>query len=247
MKHQTLVASLLLPIFSILASTAHGQQAAPPYPPLISTNGSAEIHVTPDLADLSFEIEIRNPDLTAARNRESALTARVLAALRAAGIDEKLLQTSQATVDTDWTGDRRVETDAVKFYRVTQSISCTLTDVSKVPDITADALAAGATEVSPVILRSSEMRKFRDQARALAIRAAREKAVALASELGGKIGKPYSIDEYEPFRWAGSNPMSNSVQTANTPPAGGSDTPLPTYAPGMIIITANIHVAFLLE
>jgi len=46
----------------LAAPVAFGQQAAP-LPPLVSTTGSAQIRVVPDLADLFFEVEVRNVDL----------------------------------------------------------------------------------------------------------------------------------------------------------------------------------------
>ena len=39
-------------------------------PRLISTTGSAELRVVPDLADLSFQVEVRNPNLAVARQQQ---------------------------------------------------------------------------------------------------------------------------------------------------------------------------------
>ena len=49
-----------------------------------------------------------------------------------------------------------------------------------------DGSMAGATGVRSANLRSSQLRKHRDEARAKAIQAAREKATAFANELGAK-------------------------------------------------------------
>ena len=188
MNHKTLPLLLLL----ISASLAHGQQAAQPSPPLVSTTGSAEIHVKPDRADLSFTVEIRSANLAAARKQQAAITAKVLAALRAEGVAEQELQTSQVIITPNWSSDRNSmsETATLKFYSVSQEISCTLRDVDKVPDVTASAIAAGATSVSPAVFRISELRKYRDQARAQAIRAAKEKAGALAGRTRGQGWRP---------------------------------------------------------
>ena len=56
-----------------------------------------------------------------------------------------------------------------------------------------------------VRLRTSQLRKYRDEARAKAIRAAKEKAVALAGELGVKIGRPHSISEGYQYSGGGQN------------------------------------------
>src|SRR5271170_5453473 len=121
MKYQIFPAILLL-----TASIAHGQQVLPPPPPMISTTGSAEIHVKPDVADLSFDIEIRNVDLAAARKQQAAITAKLLTALRAADIKEDDLQASQIAIGPAWNERHGVETATVKFYTVSQTVSCTV-------------------------------------------------------------------------------------------------------------------------
>jgi uncharacterized protein YggE len=244
MKHKTLPVLFLL----VAASIAHGQLAMQPLTASISTNGSAEIHVKPDLADLSFEIEIRNVDLTVARKQQAAVITKLLGALRAAGIGEQDLQTSQVIIKPVWNERHLANIATVRFYSVTQTISCTLHDVDKVPDITTAALAAGVTDVSPAVFRTSDLRKYRDEARVQAIRAAKEKAVALASELGAKVGKPQTISEYQNYYWGNQLAGSNSMQNVSTAaPGGGGEEALATFAPGMITVTANIQVTFQLD
>ena len=244
MKHHILPALVLL----LAAPVVNAQQAALP-PPMISTNGSAEIHVKPDLADLSFDIEIRNIDLAAARKQQAAITAKLLAALRAADIKEQDLQASQVTISPVWNERRGVETATVKFYIVSQSVSCTLHDVDKVPDVTTAAIATGVTGVSPAVFRTVDLRKYRDEARAQAIRAAKEKAEALTKELGVKVGAPRSIQETEAYAYAGRMNASNSIQNVSVVEAGGGggDAAQPAFAPGMITVSASISVSFVLE
>lgn len=249
MKYPILPALLLL----LAAPIANAQQAVSPLPPpMISTNGSAEIHLKPDLADLSFEIEIRNVDLAAARKQQAAITAKLLAALRAAEIKEQDLQASQVTISPYWNERHGAETATVKFYSVSQTVSCTLHDVEKVPDLTTAAIAAGVTGVSPAVFRTSDLRKYRDEARAQAIRAAREKAEALTKELGVKVGAPRSIQETEAYAYSSRLNYSNSnniqnVGVVEAGAGGGGDAAQPAFAPGMITVSASISVSFVLE
>ncbi len=237
-------ARILLLAAAFAAPALFAQQPGP-LPPLVSTTGSAQIRVVPDLADLSFEIEVRNADLAVARKEEAERATKLLAALRAAGVAEAELQTSQVQIAPNFT-DNRQETEKIRFFRVSQTISCTLHDLKKVPDITAEAVAAGATGVNPASLRTSKLRKYRDEARVNAIRAAREKAIALASELGMKVGKPYTITEGGGYDWRASISNNNSFQVGA---AGdqGEDGTVATFAPGTISISANVSVSFILE
>lgn len=238
-------ASLLAIVAGITSSVVFGQQLTS-LPATVSTNGSAQIRVTPDLADLYFEVEVRNADLGVARKQQAERATKVLAALRAAGVAEAELQSSQVHIVPDYT-DRRQETEKIKFFRVSQHIGCTLHDLKKVPDVTADAVAAGATGVHDASLRTSQLRKYRDEARAKAIRAAKEKAIALATELGAKVGKPYTITEGSGSDWRSSAANSNNFQTTGTDDEQPGDGTTPTFAPGTISINANVSASFILE
>lgn len=225
---------------------------------MVSTTGSAEIRVVPDVADLYFSVEVRHPDLAQARKLQADRATKVLAALREAGVKEAELQASQVRImprydDSDSrdpfpVAQRAAPTGAVRYYTVSQDIACTLHDIKKVPNVTADAVAAGVTRVQDASLRTSELRKHRDQARANAIRAAKEKAVALAGELGVKLGRPYTITEgsaYSSNYWASNR--SNLQQSSEGGGAAGNEEAAPTFAPGTISVTASVSVSFLLE
>ncbi len=245
----------LLSVASLVASLIVSPwrlEAGDTNPPLVSTTGTAEVRVVPDLADLAFQVEIRNADLSQARKEEGERMSRVLAALRGAGVAERELKTSQVEIvphyDTNEGGfpggppPRIVESATVRFYSVSQYVVCTLHDVKKVPNVTADAIAAGTTGVSGATLRTSELRKYRDQARAEAIRAAKEKAVALAGELGVKVGRPYTITEnsYDVGQF-------NAMNSQRSVAAPGNDGGESAFAPGTISVNAHVSVSFLIE
>src|SRR5262249_17940907 len=118
-------------------------------------------------------------------------------------------------------------------------------DVKIVPDLTATVITAGATGVRDINLRTSQLRRYRDEARAMAIRAAREKATALAAELGVKVGKPYTITEgYNYGSLSAGNSMNNAQAAMDAAPGDGA---IPAFAPGSISVSANINVSFLIE
>jgi uncharacterized protein YggE len=235
--------SIVLSVAAALIVPVVFSQQPPSLPPLVSTTGNALIRVVPDLADLYFEVEVRDADLSIARKQQGERVTKILTGLRAAGVKEAELQSSQVQITPDYT-DRREETERVKFYRVSQTICCTLHDLKKIPDITAEAVAAGVTVVRDASLRTSQLRKFRDEARASAIKAAKEKAIALAGELGAKVGKPYTISEGYDWR---SISAGNSIQNGITTNEESGDGASPTFAPGTISITASVSVSFVLE
>lgn len=221
--------------------------------PLVSTTGSAEIRVVPDLADLVFQVEARNTDLTKARADQAERMSKVLAMLRTAGIKDSELQTSQVEIVPHYDNrdngpfepapGRPVESVTARFFSVSQYVSCTLHDVKKITNVTADAVSAGVTGIQGASLRTSELRKYRDQARAQAMRAAKEKAVALAGELGAKVGRPFTITE-NPYEGASMFNAGNYQRSAAVP---GNENGESTFAPGTISVSARVNVSFMLE
>ncbi len=212
-------------------------------PALVTTTGMAEVKVVPDLADMSFEVEVRNVELAEARKAQSDRAKRLLKTLRDAGIADNDLQTSQVRITPVYVRDEKShsETDKIHYFSVSQTVTCTLKDIKKVPDITGEAVNAGATGVGGVHLRTTKLRQVRDEARLMAIRAAKEKATALVNELGVKLGKPHHISEvsHQPMYAA----MQNNIR-AEMAPGGQGDS---VFAPGTISITAEVQVAFVIE
>jgi hypothetical protein len=110
-------------------------------------------------------------------------------------------------------------------------------------------LGAGVNYVHGIQFRTTELRKYRDQARALAIQAAQEKASALAGGLAQKIGAPQEIQEnysnwtsWYSTRWGGS--MTQNV-TQNV--SGGAPIDDGAFAPGQISVSARVTVVFELK
>ena len=101
--------------------------------------------------------------------------------MRALGVEPK-------DIATDWYVIEPIYEDYdslyIKGYRINNMVAITLRDVSKTSQVIAAALDAGANQVVNVDLYTSELRKYRDQARDLAMKAAAEKAQALASAAG---------------------------------------------------------------
>lgn len=126
-------------------------------------------------------------------------------------------------------------------YTVTKSVGIILQDVSKAEALLADIFKSGVSSIQGVSFRTSQLRKYKDQARAMAIKAAQEKAIALTKEIGQSIGKAYTITEESPNTYAYSQNRSNNFQLdgVSNSESGGS-----TIALGQISITAQVTVSF---
>ena len=98
-----------------------------------------------------------------------------------------------------------------------------------------------------VTLRTSKLRQYRDQARIQAVKAAKEKALALAGELGAKVGKAHSMTEgSHDYPVYGYN-AANMSQNMSIGMGGGEGAASPAFEAGAISSSATVTVAFVLE
>jgi uncharacterized protein YggE len=173
--------------------------------------------------------------------------------LRSLGIEEKDIATDWYTIEPLY---EDYDSLRIKGYRIHNIIEVTLRDVTKSNDAIVAAFQAGANQVVDVQFYTSELRKYRDQARELAMKAAREKAEALSSAAGAEVGCVLTINEntYSNFYhggwwWYGYNSNQNlwaQNVVQNVAPAGGESPTLedgPLNA-GQISIRAEVNASF---
>jgi uncharacterized protein len=125
-------------------------------------------------------------------------------------------------------------------YQVSRTYSITVSDVTKFEGIYKGIVNQGINMVSNVEFRTSQLRKYRDQARLMAVRAAREKATEMAEALGAKLASVRTIQEQGNTGYRYSN-----YQARSDDPFGASETS--SEIPGQISITASVQVVFVLK
>ncbi len=256
---RTILLLTLLPAILLLSSCLPAGQAASQAvatgaaePRTISTTGDAEVRVTPDEVILILGVETSDQELGAAKSQNDERVRRVLAVAKEQGIEAKYLQTEYLSLEPRYS-DSYARRELIG-YVARKTIVVTLKDISKFEGLLTAALEAGANNMHGIQFRTTELRRYRDQARSLAIKAAQEKATALAKELGQKVGKPLKIEEQQSNWWAWyggwwsggwSGAMTqNVVQNAG---GGGLSSEDSTIAPGQITVNARVTVVFELE
>jgi len=210
-----------------------------PRPRLISVTGTAEVNVPPDEAVLSLGVESRDKDLSIAKSQHDRRVKKLMAEVRKAGVEEKNIQTSTLQMRPDYSEEK---VPRFLAYEVSQTIEVTLKDLSKYESLITKLLEAGVNRVDSVEFLVAEPRKYRDEARAKAIKAAREKATAMAAELGQTIGKPWDISE-ESFNGVFATQNASYAYQASRAPANEDS----TVAPGEVSLRASVRISFQLE
>jgi len=237
----------ILTLAFAVAHLAHGQVL-----PTIHVSGNAEIRVAPDLVDITLGIEVIGKALLPAQEEQNRRVAAVIACLKKAGVEDKDIQTDRVSIHPRY--DEESSKIKPNRYEVARSVNCTLRDIGKFDEVLTAALQAGATDVSGINFRTTELLKHRDAARLAALRAARQKATLLANELGMKVGRAQSVVEdlpggtasmrlydYDPPQISQNSSNRNSIDSISAGMAEGG------FAAGQIAISATIYVTFTLE
>ena len=218
----------------------------------ITVTGEAEVRVIPDEVILTLGVETWSSSLENAKAQNDVVVRRLLALMNEAGIEPRYLQTDYIGIEPRYR-DSYERSDFLGYF-VRKNAVITLKDIAKFETVLSRSLELGANYVHSVEFRTTELRKHRDEARALAIKAAQEKATALAKELGQSIGKPITITENQSgwwswygswwgYRWGGAA-TQNVVQNASGSGVMLADS---TLAPGQIAVNASVTVEFELK
>ncbi len=244
MKSST--ARAVLVICGVLAPmAASGEEKTGPR--LVTVTGTARVEVAPDEVVLTVGVETIDADVSTAAATNDKRVKDVFALAREHGVEDSDVQTNRVSLgpeheyrDTD--GERRY---VLIGYKAAQTIAITLRDITKYEALLTGLLKAGVNRVDSVEFRTSEPRKHKDQARIMAVKAAREKAEALAGALGQQVGMPHSIVEEEVNWWRPGNVHGNDLRASTF--EGDPSESESSVAPGRLIMRARVTVSFELK
>jgi uncharacterized protein len=225
----------LVAVVCLAFCLAQGQGPCTP-PKIVKTTGTAEIKVTPDRAIIRVGVERQSATARSAKSAVDNSSRKILTALKAASIDDKDIQTAYLDMQPTSYYEKRVR---INNFTATQSLAVTIRDLSHLDNVMDAVMSAGANRIDGMEYQSSDLRKYRDQARDEATKAAKEKAIALAQALGNQVGKTYSIEEVQ--QWEGYPYMGGLTANVGLERTRGS---APSTAPGQLSITASVIVSF---
>ena len=231
------VLSLALAAWGV-AAWGFARAKASDKPGNIAVSGSAEVTAVPDVACVSLGVVTRDPKAEVAAKSNADRTARVIEAVRKHGVEQRDIKTSHYSLQ------REVDYDSSppKFlgYKASSQIRVETKDIAGVGKLIDAAVAAGANSVNGVSFDVENKSALRDKALSLASKRAREKANAMATALGVRLGRPV---------WA-----SDSVSTyynrnvvfdvSPMSPEPRASTPI---APGETTISADVTLKYAMK
>lgn len=123
-------------------------------------------------------------------------------------------------------------------YTATQSITIKVREVDSANDIKTGLANIGITDISGPTFTIDNEDSFKDQARAIAIIDARNKASILAKELGVKLGHVINFNENN----GNAYPVMYSAKAMSSDSVGGA--PVPELPKGENKITSNVTITY---
>jgi uncharacterized protein YggE len=221
-------------LFCCTTFIAQGQETCR-NPKIVKIVGTAELKVTPDQAVIQLGVEHQSATAKIAKVAVANASRKILAAIRELNIEGKDVQTAYLYLQPmiDYRKGLRITN-----FTAEQSLSVTVRDLSKLDAVMDAVLGAGANRIEGIEYRSSELRKYKDQARDEAARAAREKSEALAKALGNQIGKTYSIEEVQQTEGY-YGPLAGMAANTNEDMRRA-----PSTAAGELTVKASVVVSF---
>jgi uncharacterized protein YggE len=224
-----------------------------PETPSITTSGEATVYVKPDEVVINLGVETYNKVLSEAKSANDSLSKKLVEKIHDAGVEEKYIKTDVMQVEIIYP-DGGIK-NGIAGYLCRRAYAVTLKETGKFEEVINTALSNGANYLLGFEFRTTELRKHRDEARKTAIKAAKEKAVALAGELDMKVEHPHSITENAINYWGYSSGWygwnrggQNNYMAQNAfqqaPGGGGSGADGETMPLGQIAIHASVGVVF---
>jgi uncharacterized protein YggE len=169
----------------------------------ITVVGTGKASGTPDVAHVNVGVEAMGPSLQEVVSDNKTKMAALLAALKAQGIADKDIRTTNYNVYVESPqvpqpmvegGKAGTSTGAVT-YHVNNQVDVTVRDVAKLGDVLDKAVAAGANNIYGVSFSVDDPTKLQGLARANAIADAKARAQDLAGLTGVTLGDVISVSE----------------------------------------------------
>jgi len=144
---RTALAALAL----VVTSALPGFAADGPPVPTLTANGEGSVTVVPDVMIVNLGVVTRDRDAAGALDANSAAVAKVVAAVKAAGVDDKDIGTSGININPIYppVNDEQV-TPRIVGYEVSNQIRVTIRDLAKAGTILDQVVAAGANQMNGI-------------------------------------------------------------------------------------------------
>ncbi|MEL3913466.1 SIMPL domain-containing protein [Treponema pedis] len=213
----------------------------------VSVLGSSTVYAMPNQALISFSIVSKNKELSSAKAKNDETVKKVNGLFEKYKVEQKDITIEHITIHPRYSYNESGIQNFL-YYEIIQNISVVITNIDNYEPFLTDILNANVERINNISFTVKDIRKYKDEARIAAVKAAEEKAVLLCSAFTGKnkglkIGKVISISEI-PQRFSG----AYGYASQNSAVLMNKEENLQGFSPvGQVQITAEVEAVFQLK
>jgi len=208
-------------------------------PPMrtMNVNGTGKAYLTPDIAYINIGVQTENKDASEAVTSNNTQVMKVTAALKAAGVAEKDIQTTNFSIYPQPKYDDKGQPTGEITYVVQNTVSVTVRDLAKIGDLLDAAVKAGANNIYGIQFDVLDKNAALTLAREEAVKNAQVAANDLAKASGVTLGPIQTITSY-----GGGSPVYLSEGKG-----GGMATADVANVPvsaGQMVLTVDVNIVY---
>ena len=214
---------------------------------MLTVIGTSTVYAAPDKVSISFAAISRDKNLSEAKQKNDSAIKKVNQIFTKYKIEQKNITIGRLNIDSHYS--YRNEPPEFMYYEIHQRISVSLENVENYESFLTDLLNAGIDRIYDVEFSVQDIKKYKNDARVAAVKAAEEKAALLcvAADNGGKKLAPGTIIRIteipqQNFGIGYAANQSMSLEKNAVSDVAGGITPI-----GQIQITAQVEIVFALE
>ncbi|WP_175869218.1 SIMPL domain-containing protein [Bartonella gabonensis] len=203
----------------------------------ITVTAIGESQATPDMAIINLAVVTHDKTAQKALASNNQSINDIIKAFKDNGIQANDFQTSGLSIYQSNPDKQQDKKNDEKLYRVSNSLTVRIRDLSNAGKIFDQAMALGVNSVNGIIFTNADTKPFYQEARKKAISEAIEKAKTIAEAANLKLGKILEITEDESYR-------STPRLMSRVADASYADT---NFAGGELNYNINVTVVFAID
>ncbi len=203
----------------------------------ITVSGTGDATAVPDQAQLSAGVATVAATADAAVSQNARKMTQVFAALTRLGVPERAIQTSNFSVQPQYTANTRGDVQTITGYQVSNQVDVRLDDTRKLGAALDALVASGANQINSVGFSIHDTDALMTTARQAAIADALKRAQTYAKAAGAGVGGVMSIRE----------DGAEAPQPMFVVAAARHSAPLTPTAAGEMSVTASVTVTYELK
>ncbi|MBI4016459.1 MAG: SIMPL domain-containing protein [Candidatus Aenigmarchaeota archaeon] len=163
----------------------------------LSVSGDAKLDTPSNMATVFLRTEVLDNDPKVAQDKNAEISRRAINALVASGVDKNDIQTTDYDLQLVREWNPKTEQQEEKGYRAGHTLKVSTMKLDKIGQYLKTAVDAGVNNVQNIqfSLSREKQREIKNAALSSAAKTAQEKADALASSLGVRLGRIVSVSE----------------------------------------------------